>query len=98
MPPPLPSYEAAILSRLALPDKPRLSASAAKALLKLNFSQTDQDSMRSLAAKARAGDLSVEEQAQIDAYSRISSLLGVLKSRARRSLARPATNGSPKTP
>jgi hypothetical protein len=53
--------------------------------------------MHSLAAKARAGTLTDDEQAQIEAYSRISSLLGILKSKARRALKRRSSNGKAKT-
>lgn len=92
----LPYHEAAILTRLAGPDEPALSAATAKGILTLGFSQVDKESMRSLAAKARAGTLTDDEQAQIEAYSRISSLLGILKSKARRALKRRTANGKPK--
>lgn len=94
---PVPSHDAAILERLVVPDERRLSASAAKALLLLAFSPSDKECMRSLAAKARAGVLSDDEQAQVEAYSRIGSLLGIVKSKARRALKRRLTNGSAKT-
>lgn len=42
--------------------------------------------MRELAARARAGTLTAEEQAEIDTYGRVGSLLSILKSKARRSL------------
>jgi len=37
----LPYYEAAILTRLARPDEPALSAAAAKGILTLSFSPAD---------------------------------------------------------
>ena len=49
------------------------------------------------AAKARAEALTDDEQAQIEAYSRISSLLGILKSKARRALKRRTANGRAKS-
>jgi len=49
-----------------------------------------------LAAKARAGTLTSDEQREVEAYSRVSSLLGVLKSKARRALKRRHTNGKAK--
>ena len=91
-----PYHEAAILDRLAGPDEPVLSAAAARGILTLGFSRADKDCMHSLAAKARAGALSEDEQAQIEAYSRISSLLGILKSKARRALKRRTANGKAK--
>ena len=39
--------------------------------------------MRMLAEKARAGTLSAEEREEADSFERISSLLGILQSRAR---------------
>ena len=53
--------------------------------------------MRTLAAKARAGTLTSDEQAEVEAYSRIGSLLGILKSKARRALKRRTSNGKTKT-
>jgi hypothetical protein len=82
------SNEAAILSRLGGPDAPTLPAAEAEAMLTLSFSQSDQDRMRTLAARARAGALTQAEEAEVEAYSRVNSLLGVLKSIARRSLRR----------
>jgi len=53
--------------------------------------------MHALTAKARAGMLTSDEQAEVEAYSRVSSLLGILKSKARRALKRGTSNGKAKT-
>jgi hypothetical protein len=82
----LPCYEAAILGRLVVPDEPSLSPAAAEGILALGFDRGDKDRMHLLAAKARAGTLTLEEQAEVEAYSRIGSLLGILHSKARRAL------------
>ena len=87
--------EAAIFSRLVEPDKSGFSISAARAILKLNFSETDKTRMRELAAKAREGSLSAAEQIEIDNYERVGALLGILWSKARRSLK--ARDTKPKT-
>lgn len=79
-------YDAEILARVILPERPTMSREAAKEVLALSFSETDRARMTELAAKARAGALSAEEQAEIAGYERISSLLGFLKSKARLSL------------
>jgi hypothetical protein len=92
----LPNREAAILTRIAGPDEPVLSPAAAEGLLALRFSQADSDRMNELAAKARAGALSDDEQAEVEAYSRINSLLGILHSKARRALKRRGSNGKAK--
>src|SRR5262245_12650536 len=95
----LPNHEAAILTRMVGPDEPNFSPAAAEAILALRFSQADQDRMNTLAAKARAGTLTSQEQAEVEAYSRIGSLVAILKSKARRSLKRRrGTNGKAKTP
>jgi hypothetical protein len=87
--------EAAILQRVLEPDRPTLSVAAARSILAIEFSPADKARMRELAAKARAGSLTADEQAEIDAYGRVGSLLAILKSKARRSLKRRArTNGS----
>ena len=44
-----------------------------------------------------AGALTSDEQAEVEAYSRIGSLLGMLKSKARRALKGLASNGKAKT-
>ncbi len=93
----LPYHEAAILTRIAGPGEPTLSSSAAKGILTLRFSTADKDRMLALAGKARAGTLTADEQAEVEAYSRISSLLGIIKSKARRALKRRGSNGKAKT-
>jgi hypothetical protein len=89
----LPSHEAAILARMAGPEEPLLSSSAARGILSLGFSDADRDRMHALVSKARSGILSADEGAEIEAYSRVNSLLGILKSKARRALKRRGTNG-----
>lgn len=63
-----------------------LSPSAARALLKLEFSSRDHSWMNELSAKARSGTLSPQEQIEIDTYERLGSLLDIIHSKARRAL------------
>ncbi len=93
----LPFHEAEILNRIAWPDEPVLSAATAEGILTLGFSPADEDRMHALAAKAREGALSCDERSEIEAYSRIGSLLGILKSKARRALNRRTSNGKSRT-
>jgi hypothetical protein len=93
----LPCHEAAILNRLAGANGSILSAAAARGILKLGFSSSDVERMHELAAKARAGTLTPDEQAEVEAYSRVSSLLGILKSKARRALKGRDSVGKAKT-
>jgi hypothetical protein len=93
----LPAHEAAILARLVGPDEVVLSPAAAKSILGLGFNPVDKDRMHALVVKARAGTLTADEQNEIQAYGRISSLRGILKSKARRALKRRDGNGKSKT-
>lgn len=84
----IPYYEAAILNRLATEDEAEISAEAAEGILSLHFSSADKNRMHELSKKARDGSITSDEQVEVEAYSRIGSLLGVLKSRARRTIKR----------
>jgi len=88
--------EATILGRVLEPEKPTLTRETAEVLLRLDFDQEDKKRMNALAAKARAGTLTTEEQAEIEAYSRVGSLVSILKSKARVSLkGRRSPHGKP---
>jgi hypothetical protein len=90
----IPSHEADILGRLMVgAGKMSLTRSAAESILKLNLSEFDKDRMHVLAAKARAGELSADEKVEVEAYSRVTSLLGILKSKARRTMKHREGNG-----
>jgi hypothetical protein len=77
---------AAILGRLIAPDEPTLTPEAARSILVLTFSQADRDRILALAAKNQAGDLTVEERAELEEYIRADDFLCLLKSKARHSL------------
>jgi len=62
------------------------SPTAARELLKLQFSEDDQKRMRELSAKARAGALTPEEERLTDTYERLGCLLDILHSKSRRVL------------
>ena len=78
--------EASILSRVIRPDEPTLSRVVARAWLRLAFDESDKQRMRVLAEKARQGVLTDNERAEADGYERVGSWLGMLQSKARRSL------------
>jgi hypothetical protein len=78
--------EVAILSRVLEPDKPTLSAHAARDNLAFDFTQADKDRMRQLSAKAREGTLTADEQCEINNYKRVGHLLNLMQSKARCSL------------
>ena len=78
--------ESTILSRVIAPDAPTLPPAVASELLKWGFPEADKQRMAKLAAKARQGTLTAEEQVETEGYERVSSFLGLVKSKARRSL------------
>ena len=78
--------EVSILNRILRPKAPTFSHEAAQDILTLDFDQADKDRMRQLSAKARAGTLTAEEDAEADRYELIGHLLGIMQSKARRSL------------
>ena len=87
--------EVANWARLFDQEKPKLSTQAARAFLELEFPPEDKERMHELAAKARGGKLSSEEQEEADSYGFVGSLLSILKSKARQALKRNSNrNGS----
>jgi hypothetical protein len=84
--------EAAIFSRVLEPEKPMLSADAARSILALDFTQADRERMNALAAKARAGGLTAEENEELENYLRVGDLVAIMQSKARRSLENGSTS------
>jgi len=78
--------EGAIWSRLLQAERQSLSLAAARSLLRLEFAPEDKARMRELAAGAREGSLTAEEQEAIRNYERVGNLLALMKSRARQRL------------
>ena len=78
--------ESTILARVIAPESPTLPPAVASELLKWGFTPIDHERMAVLAAKARDGSLSDAERAEAEGYERVSSFLGLVKSKARRSL------------
>jgi hypothetical protein len=78
--------ESAILGRVIASNDPNLSPSVATEFLNWSFAESDKQRMSELAEKARQGSLTSDEQAETESFERVSSFLGVIKSKARRSL------------
>lgn len=78
--------EVSILNRILRPNAPTFSPEAARDILALDFDQADKDRMRHLSARARAGMLTAEEDAEAGRYELLGHLLNILQSKARRSL------------
>jgi hypothetical protein len=88
--------ETAILSRVLKPGT-SLSAAAAKAFLALEFDDADKERMHELSLKAQEGTLSRHEQDELNNFERVGHLIGLIQSKARRSLkARQGANGKGK--
>jgi hypothetical protein len=79
-------YGSEILVRTIKPNDGSLSSEAARAMLDFRLSKDDTARVNDLATKARAGDLTAEERAELDDYERITALLEIMQSKARLSL------------
>ena len=89
--------EMAILRRIVDPEEPFPSEEVARAMMRWTFCPTDVRRMHRLAEKNREGKLSSAEEQLLNNYIRVGQTLGILQSKARRSLraARPAKTRRP---
>jgi hypothetical protein len=55
----------------------------ARSILELAFPPEDIARMHELSNKAKQGPLTPEEQDEVESYSRVGSILGIMKSKAR---------------
>jgi hypothetical protein len=83
-----PNSEAAIWARIIDPHKNGLSQPAARALLKLAFSEADKARMNELAQKNQQGLLSSAERQELEDYVKVGDVLSLLHLKARKSLQR----------
>ena len=83
-----PPSETEILRRMVEAEEQHLSPDAARSILKLQFSRSDLRRMNSLAVKNRRGELTAPEEEELSNYIRVGQTLGILQSKARRSLER----------
>jgi hypothetical protein len=70
------------------PEKDDFPPEMARYVLNLDFRQSDHKRMEKLSLKAQKGTLTPKEQAELDGYIRVSDLLAIIQSKARRSLKR----------
>ena len=78
--------EVSILNRILRPEAPTFSPEGARDILALGFAERDKKRMRELSSRARAGTLTAEEDAEAGRYELLGHLLGIMQSKARRSL------------
>jgi len=82
-----PNTEAAILARLVQLEKD-LPRGAAEYLLSLHFEKRDTERMNELSELAREGNLTRDQQAELDSYIHVANLIATMQSKARRALDR----------
>ncbi len=82
-----PKSEAAVWARLIESQPDNLAPEAAKYLLGLRFSESDQARMQDLADRSQAGTLSDDEAREFDSYLHVGNLLAVMQSKARLALS-----------
>jgi hypothetical protein len=75
-----------IFRRIIDPEKPFFSEEAARGILRLEFGTADRERMNELAAMNREGRVSAAEEQELSNYIRVGQILGILQSKARRSL------------
>ncbi len=80
-----PNTEATILGRL-IQARASMSREVAEYLLSIDFDVSDTERMNVLAERAREGNLTPQESAELDSYLHVGSLLSDLQSKARRHL------------
>jgi hypothetical protein len=78
--------DAAIVGRLIKADRREFSPEVAREILSIQLSPEDQAYMQELSRKAQAGTLTATEQGEVESYRRVGYWLGILWSKARRSL------------
>jgi DNA-binding FadR family transcriptional regulator len=74
--------EAAILARL-IQSRTEMDPHIARYLLSLSFEPPDIERMNLLAERSREGNLSPEEEAELDSYLHVGNLLTIVQSKAR---------------
>jgi hypothetical protein len=77
------NHDGAIWRRLLGAHKATLVPEVARSILELAFPPEDIARMHELSSKAKQGPLTPEEQDEVESYSRVGSILGIMKSKAR---------------
>lgn len=80
--------EAAIFARLLQTNKGDLTPAMARYVLTLEFSKEDKTRMHGLAVKNQDGQIAREEKEELHNFIKVSHLLTLLQSKARRSLSK----------
>ena len=86
--------EAAILERMIRPEGVDMSDDALRAVLRIDFNESDHARMAELSRKAQEGQLAEVEREELEGYINVSHLVALLQSKARRWLRDPGPNAS----
>lgn len=78
--------EIAILARLLGNGERALPSTMARYIVQLGFSHDDKARMHVLALRNQQGQLSADEKEELIAFAKAGTILGILKSKARRTL------------
>lgn len=77
------TFDTAILTRAISPERKPLPREVAQEILAWDFPPEDKERMAQLSEKARAGELSANEEAQIDSYVRVGHIINLMQAKAR---------------
>jgi hypothetical protein len=77
------NHDGTIWGRLLGSNQATLAPEAAWSILELEFPPEDLARMHKLSSKAKQEPLTPEEQDELESYSRVGSILGIMKSKAR---------------
>jgi len=78
--------EASIWERVIHPQGELRHKDVARSILRLSLSPQERARMHELAVKNQEGELTVEEESELDDYNRVSTVLSIMKSKARKLL------------
>ncbi len=84
------SYETAILTRAIQPDNHNISATAARALLRIELHPHDRQRLHELLGKNQEDTLSAAERGEFESYLHVGMLVDLLQAKAR-AVLRPAS-------
>ena len=84
-------HEMVILSRAISPESGDWAPAVARAVLSIGLTSSDRDRMNELAAGAREGSLTPDEELEIESYRQACRLMECLKARAHASLRQART-------
>lgn len=93
--PAIDARESAILTRAIESDNHNLSATAARALLRIQLHPRDRQRLHDLLGKNQDDTLTADELGELDSYLHVGMLVDLLQAKAR-AVLRPATHRAPR--